>query len=490
MLQEKFGAYYNNFEVSMFGTLKKNLRVVLFYGNNPLSLIGGALTSASAFVLIGFWVVTIFGHGGSTNPYLGIIFDLFLPGLFILGLILIPIGIGLRHSHLKAAGQLPSVYPQIDLQDPVFRRGIEFVVAATFINFVIVGTASYRGVSYMDSPNFCGQSCHVMAPQWDAYQVGPHQHVACVECHIGSGISAAVEAKMNGTKQLVEVTFDTYSCPITAPLSVLHPARATCEQCHNPTRFVGDRLLVLTKFGDDQKNSITRSVLVLHLGGVDSLSHLSGIHGHHLDDYEYVATDPTDQTIIAVSKRNADGSVTQYVSSDWKGPIQGVTRRMDCMDCHNQASHMFVTPEQALDEVMVDGTPSASLPFVHKQGMQLIQAKYSSQAEAAAKITSGLEDYYKTQYPDVWNGQRGAVENAARMLVTIYGRNVFPFMKVAWGTYPNNIGHTDYPGCFRCHDGNHVAKSGKVLTNDCSVCHNLLDVDDPSPKVLTELGMQ
>lgn len=474
----------------MFGTIEKKLRPVLFYGNNPLSLIGGALTSASAFVMIGFWVVTIFGHGGSQNPYLGLIFDLFLPALFVLGLILIPIGIWLRRKRLESAGQLPSVYPEIDLKNPVFRRGIEVVIAATFINFVIVGTASYRGVSYMDSPNFCGQTCHVMAPQWAAYQVSPHSHVACVECHIGSGFSAAVQAKMNGTKQLVEVTFHTYPTPILAPLSVLRPARATCEQCHTPTRFIGDRLLVKTSFGDDEKNSITRTVLVLHLGGVDSLSHLSGIHGHHLNDFEYVATDATDQTIIAVKAHNADGSVTEYISSDWKGPVKGVERVMDCMDCHNQATHIFQTPQAAVNEAMLDSSVNPALPFIHKEGLQLIQAKYSSQSEAAAKIAGGLEQYYRSQYPAVWNSQRGQVLESARTLVAIYKRNVFPFMKVTWGTYPNNIGHTDFPGCFRCHDGNHVSKGGKVLTNDCSVCHNLLAVDDPSPKVLTDLGMK
>ena len=478
-----------------FEKLRKSLRLVLFYGNNWTSLIGGAITSASAIVLVGFWVVSFFGRGGSSNPYLGILFDVFLPGLFIFGLILIPIGIWLRRRHLKALGQIPSVYPQINLKDPVFRRGIEIVIVATFINFVIVGTASYRTVSYMDSANFCGQSCHVMAPQWAAYQVSPHSHVACVECHIGAGFSAAVQAKVNGTKQLTEVTLGNYPRPILAPLSVLRPARATCEACHSPTRFVGEKLLVETMYGDDEKNSITRTVLALHLGGVDSLSHLSGIHGHHLDDYEYVATDTTFQTIIAVSKHNADGSTTQYVSSDWKGPVTGVTRRMDCMDCHNQATHTFQTAEDAIDEVMVDGTPSASLPFVHKQGLQMIQAEYATQAEAAAKITSGLDDFYRTQYPAVWAGQRAQVDAAARTLVAIYRRNVFPEMKVTWGTYPNGMGHSapghnPSPGCFRCHDGNHTSKDGKTITNDCAVCHNLLAVDEANPKQLADLGLQ
>ena len=474
--------------MSQWSKLEKSLRPVLFYGNNWISLIGGALTTASAFVLIGFWIVSFFGHAGPTNPYVGLVVDLALPGLFVLGLILIPLGMWLRHKEVTAAGQVPTVFPAIDLKDPFFRRGIEVVLVATFINFVIVGTASYRGISYMDSPNFCGQSCHVMAPQWTAYQVSPHSHVACVECHIGSGVSAAVHAKVNGTKQLIEVALHTYPAPIKASLNVLRPARATCEECHSPTRFVGEKLLVETAFGDDEKNSPTRTVLALHLGGVDSLSHLSGIHGHHLDHYEYVATDATNQTIISVKKHNPDGSTTEFVSSDWKGPVAGVTRQMDCMDCHNQATHVFETPQDAINHAMLDGSPNPALPFVHKKGLELIQAQYSSQDEAAAKITAGLSDFYRSQYPAVWSGQRGAVDAAAKTLVAIYKRNVFPSMKVTWGTYPNNIGHNAFPGCFRCHDGSHTSKDGKTISNDCALCHNLLAVDEPNPKQLTDLG--
>jgi nitrate/TMAO reductase-like tetraheme cytochrome c subunit len=470
---------------------KKNwLRPFLFYGNNTLSLIGGALTSASAFILIGFWVVQVFGHGGSSNPYIGLIVDLFLPGIFVLGLILIPAGMWLRRRKLIAVGEVPAEFPEIDIREPAFRHGIEIVIIATVINFVILGTASYRGVSYMDQPSFCGQSCHVMYPQWTAYQVSPHSHVDCVQCHIGAGFNEFVRAKVNGTKQLIEVTFHHYPTPIEPPLSALRPARATCEQCHAPTRFIGEKLLVKTAYADDATNTLTRTMLALHLGGVDSLSHSSGIHGHHLANYEYVATDASDQTIIAVNAPNPDGSVTQYVSTDWTGPVKGVTRHMDCMDCHNQASHAFQTPEDALNRAMVDGSPSASLPFVHKEGLTLIKATYSSQKEAAAKITAGLQDFYRTQHPDVWASQRGNVDAAAKSLVAIYQRNVFPDMKVTWGTYPDNIGHTAFPGCFRCHDGNHQSKDGKVISNDCTVCHNLITVDDPNPKQLSELGFQ
>jgi hypothetical protein len=476
--------------MSVFKSVEKTLRPVLFYGNNPLSLLGGGLTSAAAFVLIGFWVVSIFGHGGSSNPYLGLIFELFLPGLFVLGLVLIPIGIGLRRRKLLAAGQVPDTYPQIDLRDVNFRRGIEIVALATFINFVIVGTASYRAVSYMDSPHFCGSSCHVMAPQWAAYQESPHSHVECVECHVGSGMKSYVQAKVNGTKQMVEVTFHTWPTPIRATLNGLRPARETCEECHTPAKFVGEKLLVKTTFGDDEKNAMTRTVLVLHLGGVDSVSHLSGIHGAHLNHFEYVASDSSAQTILSVEKPNADGTKTEYISSDVKGPIQGVRRTMDCMDCHNQATHVFQTAQGAIDEAMVDGTPSPSLPFVHKQGLALIQAAYASQAEAGSKIVSGLNDFYRTKYPQVWSTQRDQINAAAQRLVSMYDRNVFPEMKVTWGTYPNNIGHMDYPGCFRCHDGSHTTKSGKTLSNDCSLCHNLLATDETNPSVLNDLQLQ
>jgi nitrate/TMAO reductase-like tetraheme cytochrome c subunit len=476
--------------MSVFKSVEKTLRPVLFYGNNPLSLLGGGLTSAAAFVLIGFWIVSIFGHGGSSNPYLGLIFELFLPGLFVLGLILIPIGIGLRRRKLLAAGQVPDTYPQIDLRDVNFRRGIEIVALATFINFVIVGTASYRAVSYMDSPHFCGSSCHVMAPQWAAYQESPHSHVECVECHVGSGMKSYVQAKVNGTKQLIEVSLHTWPTPIRATLNGLRPARETCEECHTPAKFVGEKLLVKTTFGDDEKNAMTRTVLVLHLGGVDSVSHLSGIHGAHLNHFEYVASDSSAQTILSVEKPNADGTKTEYISSDVKGPIQGMRRTMDCMDCHNQATHVFQTAQGAIDEAMVDGTPSPSLPFVHKQGLALIQATYSSQAEAGSKIVSGLNDFYRTKYPQVWSTQRDQVNAAAQRLVSIYDRNVFPEMKVTWGTYPNNIGHMDYPGCFRCHDGSHTTKAGKTLSNDCSLCHNLLATDETNPSVLNDLQLQ
>jgi hypothetical protein len=264
-------------KVSLFQKFRENwVRPALFFGNNPISLAGGAITSASGVTMIGYWLVEMFGRPND-NPYLGIIFFLILPALFIGGLVLIPIGVFLRRRVLQKAGQIPAEFPKIDLNDRIFRHGLDIVLLATIVNLLVVSIATYRGAAYMDSPQFCGQSCHVMHPEFAAYKISAHSHVACVDCHIGTGAEAYFSAKVNGTKQLVEVTLHRYPTPIPSPVTSLRPARVICEGCHTPARFVGEKLLVKSNFADDQQNSETQTVLVLHLGGEDSLSHLSGI---------------------------------------------------------------------------------------------------------------------------------------------------------------------------------------------------------------------
>jgi mono/diheme cytochrome c family protein len=143
----------------------------------------------------------------------------------------------------------------------------------------------------------------------------------------------------------------------------------------------------------------------------------------------------------------------------------------------------------ALDKDMAQGSPSVSLPFVHKEGLALVKATYASREMAQTQITSNLVAFYRSQYPAVWNTQRAQIDAAARTLVAIYSNNVFPAMNVGWGAHPNNIGHNDSPGCFRCHDGDHAAKGGASITNDCSVCHNLVSIDELHPSLLADLGV-
>ncbi|MGD0800705.1 MAG: NapC/NirT family cytochrome c [Terracidiphilus sp.] len=477
------------------------LRPALFFGNNPISLAGGAITTASGVTMIGYWLVEILGRPND-NPYLGLIFFLFLPVLFVAGLALIPVGVWLRRRKLLKAGLIPAEFPKVDFNDRIFRHGVDIVLVATIVNFLVVSVASYRGAAYMDSPQFCGQSCHVMHPEYTAYKISAHSHVACVDCHIGSGAASYFAAKVNGTKQLIEVSLHPlapiaprlipdYPTPIPSPVMNLRPARYICEGCHTPARFIGEKLLVKSNFADDEKNTETQTVLVLHLGGRDSLSHLTGIHGVHLGHIEYIATDPTRTTIPWVQKRNEDGSETVFTTLPaGSAPPQGERRVMDCIDCHNRAAHTFVTAEDALNRAMAEGAVSPDLPWVHKKGLELLKANYASEAEASVKIPDELRAFYRSEHPEVLSSKAALIDSAGEALVTLYSQNVFPFMKVTWGTHPNHIGHTEYPGCWRCHDGDHAAKGGASITQDCSACHNLLVQDEAKPKVLTDLGIQ
>ena len=477
------------------------MRPALFFGNNPISLAGGAITSASGVTMLGYWLVELFGRPND-NPYLGLIFFLLLPALFVMGLLLIPVGVWARRKKLQKAGQIPAAFPKVDFNDRIFRHGVDIVLAATIINFLVVAMASYRGAAYMDSPQFCGQSCHVMHPEYAAYKISAHSHVECVACHIGSGAESYVAAKVNGTKQLIEVSLHPiahidprwipdYPTPIESPVKNLRPAREICEGCHTPARFIGEKLLVKSSFADDEKNTETQTVLVLHLGGRDSLSHLTGIHGVHLGHIEYIATDPSRTTIPWAEKQNDNGTKTVFATAEAGGGVpKGERRVMDCIDCHNRAAHTFVTAEDALNRAMAEGAISPDLPWVHRKGLELLKTTYASEAEASARIPAQLEAFYRTEHPDVLAAKGALVKAAGEQLVTLYSQNVFPAMKVTWGTHPNHIGHMSYPGCWRCHDGNHAATNGASITQDCAACHNLLAQDEPKPKVLSDLGIQ
>jgi len=263
-------------------------RPAFYLGHNAITLVGAVLTTSAAITLLSFWVFEIV-KGGPIHPYAGIVFFLILPSVFGVGLVLMPLGALWRRRKLRARGELPETYPRIDLHNPVLRRALQLVALATFLNITILGTASYRGVEYMDSVQFCGQSCHtVMQPEFTAYRNSPHSRVACVQCHIGPGASWFVRSKFSGVRQVFAVSLKTYSRPIPSPVRQLRPARETCEQCHWPEKFTGDKFLVRTKFSDDEKNTPLTTVLLLKIGG-HTWQGAVGIHGRHLDTAERIA---------------------------------------------------------------------------------------------------------------------------------------------------------------------------------------------------------
>ncbi|MBK5292787.1 MAG: NapC/NirT family cytochrome c [Acidobacteriia bacterium] len=462
--------------------MKGFLAPVIYLSNNWISQLGVVLVTTATV----FWLFLLPSGIAADNvhPYLGILFFLLLPGLFFAGLAVIPLGIYLRKRREKSQGAYPEDFPPLDLKHTALRRLLTFVGVATFANLVIASQLTYSAVEYMDSDKFCGLTCHsVMAPEFAAYQNSPHARVGCVKCHIGPGAGWFVKSKLSGTWQMAAVNLNTYPRPIPAPVHNLRPARETCEACHWPQKYGEDRLRIVDKFGDDEANTRTKTVLLMRIGGGNGAA---GIHGAHLGEgitTRYAHTDDKRQSIAWVEHKQKDGKITRYQSPDVKADAKTEVREMDCVDCHNRPTHVFELPERAVDRAMAGGTIPPSLPFIKKKAVDILRS-----AKSGGEIPKAIDSFYRAGHAGIYGQRKAEIQQAGQAVQAIYDRNVFPQMNVTWGTYINNIGHTDFPGCFRCHDDARASSSGKKLTQDCNTCHSLLAMDEEAPKILSDLG--
>ena len=376
-------------------------RLAVHLGNNPISLVGAALTTAAGVTLVWFWLLELTSQR-PVHPYLGILLFMILPAVFAFGLALIPLGLVRRRRRLRMEGKLPTEYPRVDFQAPIVRNALLLLGGVTVVNVAIMGTATYKGVEYLDSTQFCGLTCHtVMTPEYAAFVDSPHSRVGCVQCHIGPGAGWFVKSKLSGVRQVFAVALGTYSRPIPSPVHELRPARETCEQCHWPQKFTGDKLLIKKKYADDEANTLSYTVLALKVGGRNG-QRAAGIHGAHLDAkarITYVTTDGRREVIPRVTYRDDKGEMVEYVSEDAKvTPEQlakGETRDMDCIDCHNRPTHAFELPEQGVDRAITEGRISRELPFVRKKGIELLKVEYPDHKTAQSRISTALNDYYR-----------------------------------------------------------------------------------------------
>jgi hypothetical protein len=464
------------------------LRPLVYLSNNTISLAGVVIVTTATVFWLYFLQITL--RGMVPNPYLGIAVYMVVPAFFILGLLLIPTGIWLNRRRKKARGEMPADFPPLDPRNRELRKLAGFIGVTTFLNVIIAAQFTYSAVNYMDSVSFCGQTCHtVMRPEFTAHQRSPHSRVECVSCHIGPGASWFVRSKLSGAGQVIAVALNSYPRPIPAPVHNLRPARETCETCHWPQKFDEDRLRDIVSYASDEQNTQSHTVLMLHLGG--GLSRV-GIHGRHLGQgvtVRYYASDEKRETIPWVEYTSGE-QTTVYAAAGASKPDETKMRVMDCIDCHNRPTHIYQLPERAIDQALEQGLNSPTLPFAKKTAVSILKQEYKSQADARQKIPAAFESFYKTNYARVYGERRGDIARAAEAVAAAYQHNVFPEMNVKWGTYANNLGHTDFTGCFRCHDESHTANSGSTITQDCSACHNLLAADEKSPKILVDLGLE
>jgi nitrate/TMAO reductase-like tetraheme cytochrome c subunit len=451
---------------------------------NWLSLTGLVVVIGSLFSFLLLLLLDALAH--FANPYVGILTYLVAPGFLVLGLILALLGAFLRHRQiLKTSGPLPPL--RIDFTRPRDRRLLGFFLVGSVLFLLISALGSYQTYHFTESVQFCGQACHgVMKPEYITYLHSPHARVACAECHIGKGANWYVRSKLSGTYQVYATMADKYPRPIPTPVKNLRPAQETCEECHWPQKFVGNLEHTFYSFLSDETNTPFTVRMLLNVGGGDAThGPVGGIHWHMNvgNKIEYIAGDEARQKIPYVRVTElSQGIVTEFRTPRFTNAVDEASlRRMDCMDCHNRPAHRYQTPNSAVSLAMALGKIDRGLAFVKSNAVYVLTQPYTNDTQALQNIATTLSQHYP-------NDPR--IRTAIGAVQQIYTNNFFPEMKASWKTYPDNIGHKDWPGCFRCHDGLHKTADGKrsIKANDCNACHTILaqgsgaELDQLTPK--------
>ena len=336
-----------------------------------------------------------------------------------------------------------------------------------------------------------------MHPEYTAYQLSSHARVACVECHVGSGATWYVKSKISGIRQVFATALNTYPRPIPTPVHNLRPAQETCEECHWPRKFYGGQLKVFTHYAGDEKNTPVQIQMLIRTGGGDPATGApEGIHWHMniANQIDFVAADEKRQIIPYVHVRDMQGRVTEYYA---KSPTlskeqidKAAKHRMDCIDCHNRPTHVYIPPDQAVDQSLLARHLDSSLPYLKQQAVAALSTHFDNTGLAFQGIAKSLREFYETKYPDLAKSKELEIRNAIDEVQKIYQRTTFPEMKVNWQTHPNNIGHFYFSGCFRCHDGEHVSADGKVIAKECDLCHTVVSQQATSRSSLTKQKFQ
>jgi nitrate/TMAO reductase-like tetraheme cytochrome c subunit len=445
---------------------------------NWISLTGLVIVVGSLFSALLLFILDTIAR--SSNPYIGILTYFVAPFFLFLGLFLTVAGAWRERKRLGSkAGILPRM--TVDLSRPRDRRIMAGFIGGSVIFLLISAVGSYHTYHFTESVTFCGEACHtVMKPELVTYQQGPHARVACVECHIGRGATWFVKSKLSGTYQVYATAFNKYPRPVPTPIKNLRPAQETCEQCHWPKKFVGNLDRTYSYFLADETNTPYTVRMVMKVGGGDlSRGPATGIHWHMsvANKIEYIATDEARQKIpwVRVTNRdNPEAAPTEYRVKGFTNAVnEADIRVMDCMDCHNRPAHMYQTPNRAVNHALSLDHIDRSLPFVKSNAVYALTLTYTNESEAVGRIAELMSLAYPAdRYPGLQAGLRRSTEAVQH----IYRNNFFPEMKANWQAYPDNIGHKDWLGCFRCHDGKHKTADGAKSIDgaDCNSCHTIL----------------
>jgi nitrate/TMAO reductase-like tetraheme cytochrome c subunit len=479
--------------------MKEDQRLLPRHAYNWISAAGAVVALTALFIIVFLFAISL--YLGVENPYLGILIYLVLPAFMVGGLLLIPAGMYAYWRIWQRTGELPyTKWPHLDL-NIARHRNATFVFLSGTLAFVLVsGVGTYQAYHFTESIAFCGQTCHtVMKPEFTTYQHSPHARVTCAQCHVGPGAGWYAKSKLAGAYQVYAVAAGVFPRPIPTPITSLRPARETCEQCHWPQKFYGAMQRRFDHYRYDKENTRWTLDMLLKVGsGNPATAQESGIHWHinPAVTIDYIERDAKRQDIPWVRVRDGrTGRTTVYQDSAKPlTPAQAAAakpRTMDCMDCHNRPSHNLYPPDYVIDLEMFAGRVDPSIPEIKRAAVAAMAKDYPTGKAALEGIAKEITEFYQKNYADLAAQKKDAIAKAVQAAQAAFARNIFPEMKAKWSSYPNDIGHFIFPGCWRCHGGKHKSSDGKVITQDCTACHIILS-QGPGPQpefVSSERGL-
>ena len=448
---------------------------------NYISFAGSVIVIAAVACILLLFLIEL--TQTSSNPYLGLVTYVMLPACLAFGLVVIVIGMLIeRRRRLRSPSYEIAPYPKIDLNEPRQRHLTIVILTLSFIFVCASAFGSYRAYTYTESVEFCGKACHsVMKPEFVAFHATSHARIRCVDCHVGHGAESYARSKLSGARQLFSLIRGNYSRPIETPVHNMRPANQTCEHCHWPSKFHGAQLKTFNHYAYDEQNSLRQTRMLINIGGGDpATGPVAGTHWHMNlgNEITFIASDKQRQVIPWIRVQDRTGKVTEYYDRARPLTAEQIAtlekRRMDCIDCHNRPAHVYLPPDVAVDQSFSAGRLDPSVPYLKRQAVEVLSKPYTTEEEAVSSIASGLNEFYRNNYGDLYTQKAETIKTTISETQRIFKTYFFPEMKTNWETHPNNIGHLYSSGCFRCHDGEHVSDTGKVIRNDCNICHTVL----------------
>lgn len=363
-------------------------------------------------------------------------------------------------------------------------RTILTTVAVFLVAFVLLGAVSVAGWEYSNSNEFCATACHDVHPEEPyAHQLSHHANVDCVECHIGRLSTFRAMLEKSGHILHAWTYFAGYERPLYAPSFA--GATDSCEGCHTKEPHRHNTVNAYTRFSSDRRNTEKKLTMTVRLDGREfGGEERRDIDWHSSGVVRFISDEPQKRQIRWVEVTQPDGSRQVYnnvVATLSDAEIERAEKQvMDCADCHNRAGHPFRDPEEEVDRALADNRLSASLPYVKKRAVELLEQEFESEEEARELVRRAWEKY-EADFPDVqeknpeaWNAAREFMEERQNFMTDLMVRSRFVDSEdVSWRSFPDHNGHKLDPGCFRCHGGRLQTAEGTPITVNCTNCHSI-----------------